>query len=65
MVCSLTIVFLIDATGPLVAVRELSFLETSFYECPFSGDFRTGLASGSIFFLAKPPAADSAQTSFE
>ena len=56
---SLTIVFL---TEPIVL--EVSFLESSF---GLSGDvlalLRTGLLVGSIFFLEKPPAADSAQMS--
>lgn len=55
----MTIVFLTD---PIVL--EVSFFESSF---GLSGDvlvlFRIGLLVGSIFFLEKPPAADSAQMS--
>jgi len=46
----------------MVLVVLLSFFGKSLF---FSGDFSRGLLSGSIFFFAKPPAADSAQTSFE
>lgn len=49
-----------------VVPMELSFLVTSLEETFFSGDLLNGLLlSMSIFFLDKPPAAVSAQMSFE